>query len=825
MLENCIAQPGFYGNPGTLPSTCPLNYYCPLGSVMMSPCPQNTISDMMSSDISDCIANIGYYGLAGLNATQCLPGTYSNIANMTTCKLCEEYLTSIYPYTSCSTCQDGTLHSKENSSKCLPCIEKGLWSSNGHSVCSACTIIKESALKTADEKIYNPYSIVNGYYVHSFTKKEENTIFFSTDTLADILIIGGGGSGGENNGGGGGAGNVIFYDSFLFEKNIEYTLKVGNGGYDSDGEDSWIQTQDILILARGGKKGVSNLNCLNNSSNFQFSSNGKVCLKCPEDDSLSSNSIFGNILKYKRQNKGGCILRNMTSGEYSGEGGESFYLDPYENENVKYENTGQNGIYKHTWFETSKTFQDMFGELYESISILESDLNFYIAGGGGGSCQSANTDPACNMGGKGGGGIGSYMIGDCQNDGIKDAKNNTGSGGGSGCSNSKGGRGGSGAILIRYSRCQLCQPGKFFINLGKTITCKSCEIGKYSWWGFSECLICPPNSFSHEGASKCNGAHGFYIPQDVIMKTIHTSTSSVYVSNDIIISFNPLYNIWGIEGKISVQIVPNQGLILMLPTGPSITSNQTTLKIIEKNFRPCSYSFCTSEEVRGHCNPYGHQVCCQPGTYFRDGIDTECQVCPPHQFSIYGSETSCTDCIQGCHHQVIETCSPTSDTVCACNQGFFLASQTSQYQECIECPLNTTSKQNNTGKGMQSCLCKDPLSCSRKLRLRLIFVIDMRIQEFRSAAQNMLLETISHESEVCRDAISIKSVQEILTSDPDTHHINVSISIDNLENFPMKSEEYIYYNPKPSLPSINSRKPQTLILSWRWLPDHLFIVK
>jgi len=48
-----------------------------------------------------------------------------------------------------------------------------------------------------------------------------------------------------------------------------------------------------------------------------------------------------------------------------------------------------------------------------------------------------------------------------------------------------------------------------------------------------------------------------------------------------------------------------------------------------------------------HCDKFGAKLCCGPGTFFRDGLDTACQPCPAGTFSSDGAGTSCTSCAAG----------------------------------------------------------------------------------------------------------------------------------------------------------------------------------
>lgn len=56
--KECTALPGFYGVPGKNAAACPLNYYCVQGTFVPIPCPEGTISDMMSTGCVPGVQNV-----------------------------------------------------------------------------------------------------------------------------------------------------------------------------------------------------------------------------------------------------------------------------------------------------------------------------------------------------------------------------------------------------------------------------------------------------------------------------------------------------------------------------------------------------------------------------------------------------------------------------------------------------------------------------------------------------------------------------------------------------------------------------------------------
>jgi len=70
-------------------------------------------------------------------------------------------------------------------------------------------------------------------------------------TNVEVLVVAGGGSGGSGTGGGGGAGGLVYSSSFSITPGSPLQIIVGNGGVNSNGENSVFNT----ISALGGGKG------------------------------------------------------------------------------------------------------------------------------------------------------------------------------------------------------------------------------------------------------------------------------------------------------------------------------------------------------------------------------------------------------------------------------------------------------------------------------------------------------------------------------------------------------------------------------------------
>ena len=200
--------------------------------------------------------------------------------------------------------------------------------------------------------------MINIVFQHNQSDKEKCEYKFKINNSsgskkyfrASALIVGGGGGGGGNVGGGGGGGRVIYYDSFLFNTNIDYNIFVGRGGeggteedWGEDGFNSALST----ILAIGGGGGASM---------------NKLPLRIANDvDEFKKNIVYGD--------------QNAT-GEDGGSGGGSCALQ-YKDE--KHGNT--KGMAK----DEKKSYNyHSFGKNGGVTYDLEKDVNLKLRGGGGG---------------------------------------------------------------------------------------------------------------------------------------------------------------------------------------------------------------------------------------------------------------------------------------------------------------------------------------------------------------------------------------------------------------------------------------------------------
>ena len=99
----------------------------------------------------------------------------------------------------------------------------------------------------------------------------------------------------------------------------------------------------------------------------------------------------------------------------------------------------------------------------------------------------------------------------------------------------------------------------------------------------------------------------------------------------------------------------------------------------------CSYCTkptpCATNTI-ARCTSFASNICCGPGTYFLEGVHTDCQQCAAGTYSD-GSTTACTDCVVG-------TYSDGSTTACTdCAVGTYQPATAAS--ACLKCATGTTS--------------------------------------------------------------------------------------------------------------------------------------
>jgi hypothetical protein len=271
-----------------------------------------------------------------------------------------------------------------------------------------------------------------------------HTITIGQNTICDILIVGGGGGGGDPHGGGGGAGQLVLIRQATL--NGTYTIKVGKGGiggvYKSTIPTKGSDSEFGNVIAEGGGTNggtnVANKNGGSGAGGDGYLPDGGTAGAGNKNTTID---IFPGANVYSRGNNGG-IEEAPAGGTGGGGGGAGEQGRPHSFSIPRKGGDGLSGI-----TEINYDFKTNFG----NFGKLESDGNYWFAGGGGGGLGIAVTNEGQATGGKGGGGKGGYNNISPNNTGGN-GEQHTGSGGGGagGGENGYGGKGGSGIVIIKF---------------------------------------------------------------------------------------------------------------------------------------------------------------------------------------------------------------------------------------------------------------------------------------------------------------------------------------------------------------------------------------
>lgn len=272
------------------------------------------------------------------------------------------------------------------------------------------------------------------YYYRTFTSS--GTLSVSNVPLtADLLIVAGGGGSGRT-GGGGGAGGLRGLTAQSFTNGTDYTITVGAGGTGSS-LDGGVATNGInssisatgftTIAASGGGGGASYYNSGNSIGAAGGSGGGGGTA---DNTSYTRTGGAGNVGSYSPAEgyAGGTAANNRGGG---GGGGAS-------NAGQNAPSTGNGGAGGNgssaysSWGSVTSTGQNING-------------TYYYAGGGGGSGSNN-----AGAGGFGGGGAGGTYSSASTSPGTA----NTGGGAGS-INDRNGSQGGSGIVIIRYTKASV----------------------------------------------------------------------------------------------------------------------------------------------------------------------------------------------------------------------------------------------------------------------------------------------------------------------------------------------------------------------------------
>jgi len=276
--------------------------------------------------------------------------------------------------------------------------------------------------------------ISGGYRLHAFTQPGTftvpPTVSFSS---VEILMLGGGGGGGNTIGGGGGSGGAVYHPSYPITAGTPITVTVGSGGAGSPTPGSPPTPANVYSTGRGTPGGNTVFGLLTangggGGGNYDGNSNDRG----PGGSSGGVGAYANGTIPATQPSQPQGISGFTQSG---GIGAES----PGTDQGGGGGGAGGGG----------STINGGPGVVYPQFSgYLNTSGTF---GGGGGSGSRTPAEPIAGSGGAGGGGDGGAGTSP-----GSIATHGTGSGGGGGGYHDhidlgvSGGRGGNGAVLIRY---------------------------------------------------------------------------------------------------------------------------------------------------------------------------------------------------------------------------------------------------------------------------------------------------------------------------------------------------------------------------------------
>lgn len=278
------------------------------------------------------------------------------------------------------------------------------------------------------------------YYYRTFSA-QGNFVVSSAPLNADIVIVaGGGGGGGANGGGGGGAGGLLALTSQSLSVST-YGVTIGAGGAaETDGNNSVFGSNTALK----GAKGANSTTVATGGSGTYGSGGGTG------RDLIGGISQIGGAGTSGQGFKGG----DTPSGGNGGSGGGGAGGAGNNTSSSGAENAtspqGDGGI-------GSNVYSSWLSAIASGMTGVDgwstATSSGYIAGGGGGSAYQTTRNPS---GGAGGGGQGTMR--DTGSTGSTAGITNTGSGGGgggTGAFKSAPSSGGSGIVIVRYTKASV----------------------------------------------------------------------------------------------------------------------------------------------------------------------------------------------------------------------------------------------------------------------------------------------------------------------------------------------------------------------------------
>lgn len=273
------------------------------------------------------------------------------------------------------------------------------------------------------------------YQYRVFTSGTSSLVISEKQLIADILVVAGGGGGGTAAGGGGGAGGVGYTSNATLAVG-SYATSVGSGGGGATGDGG--------SGANGGNSTFNTITAYGGGGGNHggAGANGGSGGGCGYSNGPGGTATQGTGAANHYGNNGGAFGRTSSGSPYpcSGGGGAGGVGGTSTEASG-----GVGGVGLSTW--SSWGAATGYGQ---NISGT-----YWFAGGGGGS-----RDNVIAAGGNGGGGRGGTVITAGPNN-AEDGLANTGGGGGGGDIGTDGypptraGNGGSGIIIVRYTKSQV----------------------------------------------------------------------------------------------------------------------------------------------------------------------------------------------------------------------------------------------------------------------------------------------------------------------------------------------------------------------------------
>ena len=369
-------------------------------------------------------------------------------------------ITHIMNYSNATTYK--TVLSRGNETAAEVNAEAGLWRSTA--AITSLTLDLEGGINFVAGSTFSLYGIANAdqgaakatggmitedsqYWYHTFAA---SGAFIPKQSLTcDYVIVGGGGGGGGGTGaagvgGGGGAGGYRAFASESFTATT-YNVTVGAGGTTTSASNGVNGVSSVFNgnTAAGGGGGASwNSGGSGQSNGSAGGSGGGAGQLYGGGDTVLGGAGNTPSTSPSQGNRGGNGT-TASGGNYSGCGGGGATAngtDVTVSGAVVAYTTGGNGSSAHSsWGIAAGVGHNVNGTVY------------FAGGGGGSGVGSASSGAIYVQGGFGGGGAGSWKLTGSRTAGTA-ALASTGGGGGGGGESVTAGNGGSGVVIIRYSK-------------------------------------------------------------------------------------------------------------------------------------------------------------------------------------------------------------------------------------------------------------------------------------------------------------------------------------------------------------------------------------